>query len=325
MTLYFDGFDNMTSDLHQVGPTSMWSSFASIPQAALIGSGQMVQWLSAVASSKTLWNNALQIGGGFYYRHNTAALIALSSVLQFRDSAAATQCYLAYTSGRKLAIVRGSTVLAESSIVVSETVMAHLAFELVISDTVGSFKLWINGVLDINISLQDTQNTLLVGCNSIVLGGPNAQADHFYIQDGPTLGEKLVYLLQPTADTAQKDWTPSTGGVNATLLDDKYVTTDYVQASLAGQKDIYDISNLPANVTGVSAVRVMAGVVKTDTAARVAKVGVKSVVTEAYGTNITLSQTHAVEQKVYELDPNGNIPWTFNSVNALQGVINVVS
>lgn len=82
--------------------------------------------------------------------------------------------------------------------------------------------------------------------------------DHVYVTTGEQLGQIEINLLRPSADTEYKQWTRSTPSTNTDNFirvgEDTLLTTglngqprianDYVEATLMGQKDFYEIGSL---------------------------------------------------------------------------------
>ena len=68
-----------------------------------------------------------------------------------------------------------------------------------------------------------------------------------YVTNGPRLGPLQFYNLMPEADTAQKDWIPYSGSTNFNMVNNPAeVATSYVSGYTNGNKDYYDIANLPS-------------------------------------------------------------------------------
>ena len=80
-----------------------------------------------------------------------------------------------------------------------------------------------------------------------------------YVTNGRTrLGESGVAVLYPSADTADADWTPSTGTDHYATVDETTVNGDagYVASGTVGDLDLYEIGDLPFVPDGIHAVQV---------------------------------------------------------------------
>ncbi len=143
----------------------------------------------------------------------------------------------------------------------------------------------------------------------------------------PSLGG--VYALKPTSDGATSQWVRSSGTANYQAVDELPPnTTDYVYSSTSGEKDLYGISSLPAEVTTVSLVQPVAIVA-------LASAGSSSVGallrhnTTNYRSgdtgivNVTPSYV-AVRGSIYYEVAGGSGAWTPEQVNALQIGVEIV-
>jgi hypothetical protein len=145
--------------------------------------------------------------------------------------------------------------------------------------------------------------------------------DDLYMTNTATrVGERRIDVLRPSADTAQKDWTPSTGTNNSALVDDTTFNddTDYVSASTVGNKDLYDIGNLGFTPAAITALQVTYRARKDDATTREIRANVKSGSTTANGATKGMTTSYQTFFDIYETDPATSAAWTTSAVNALQ-------
>ena len=119
----------------------------------------------------------------------------------------------------------------------------YIECEVTISDTVGVFSVWVDGVQRLNLTGQDTRNGAPTTVDAIVIGNISAAAgqgthqfDDLYVNDTASkIGERRVETLYPTSDVTQV-FARSAGAVNFSLVDEAQVNgdTDYVQGSVVG-------------------------------------------------------------------------------------------
>jgi hypothetical protein len=221
---------------------------------------------------------------------------------------------------------RGGTTLGTSaSPVLVAATWAYIECEFHRNGSTGTFKAYVNGVQVLNLT---GQNTGASDIDTVKVGAGTAfSMDDLYCTNTATkLGECRIDVLHPTADTATKDWTPSTGSNNYAVVDDTtFDLTDYVTAATAGNKDYYALGDLSFAPNNIFAVQVTHVAKKDDATTRTYRANIKSSSTEANGATRGLGTSYVVYADIFETDPNGSIAWTQTSVNALNAGIEVVS
>jgi hypothetical protein len=201
------------------------------------------------------------------------------------------------------------------------------------SGTSGSVEIKVNGV---TVASETGVNTGTSGIDNIYLQSGNGTADSsnliqyddLYVRDDLTaLGPSRVDTLRPSADTAQKDWTPSTGSDNYAMVDDdSYDDTTYVSAATVGDKDLYDFGALAFDPETIHAVQALYTASKDDVTARTVRSTIVSGATTANGATVAPGDTgFTVYTDIYETDPATSAAWDTAGVNALQAGIEVVS
>jgi hypothetical protein len=248
------------------------------------------------------------------------------SIFSFLDSAAAVQCSVHLDSAGNFHLRRGATTIASSTGGghIAPLDIVQLEWELVLSDTVGTFKFWVNNSLIINASGLDTVATANVNVRHFSISPTNGldtfiQIDNLILTDGPRVGAaRRVLTLSPTSDTADKDFTAPTGTDNFAVVDETPLNTaDFVQASAVGDKDLYGFENLPVGFSNVDAVSLVILAAKTDAVARELRGVLKSNATESATPNSVLGTTLKPVRGVFNTDPNGGVAWTSAAVDAL--------
>jgi hypothetical protein len=139
------------------------------------------------------------------------------------------------------------------------------------------------------------------------------------------LGERRIDTLRPSADTAQKDWTPDTGTDNYSRVNETPINgdTSYVTAATVGNKDRYALNDLPINPVTVAAVQALVVARKDDAVTRAIAPVIKSGATEAVGDDFGLASGYGAALKIFETDPNTSSAWTTSGVNALEAGMTV--
>lgn len=146
-------------------------------------------------------------------------------------------------------------------------------------------------------------------------------------------GPMKVVTLYPTADTAQKDFTPSSGADNFSLVDDVLVApatidsdSTYVQSSTVGHKDLYDFSDLPAGLGDPVAVQLTCRTKKDSATARNMQNVVLSNGVEAVGADWPLGTgSYSTIYDIWVEDPGLAIPgpWTQERINLMQAGVKI--
>jgi hypothetical protein len=145
--------------------------------------------------------------------------------------------------------------------------------------------------------------------------------DDVYVTNIATrLGESRVLVLYPTADTADADWTPSTGVDHYATVDEATVNGDagYIASGTVGDLDLYDVSDLGVMPDSIQAVQVTLCARKDDAASREVRCKVKSGAATADGAAHALTASYVYYRDVFETDPDTSAAWTAGGVNAVQ-------
>jgi len=257
--------------------------------------------------------------------------------LVFRGGTSAINVSIGVGSDGSVIVYRGtSTIIAQS---VGGIVPAgHTSFQVkvVISDTVGSVEVRLNGSTTpvVNLTNADTKDSSTAPTvNEVRLGlgagaglfGSDVFFDDLVIWDttgtvnNTWLGDLRVDSYMPNGDGDTVTMTPSTGTTHYTLVDEVPAsTTDYVTGYAVGEKDLFFMGNMTHTPSTVHAVVPVAHMLKTDAGPRETTLVVKSGGIEYDGPSIALGTTAVKYGRIVERDPTGDVPWTKSSVDAVQ-------
>lgn len=152
-------------------------------------------------------------------------------------------------------------------------------------------------------------------------GGTNFAIDDVYhlaldgSHTGP-LGPCRVFLLNPTSDASPNDWTPSAGGDNYALIDERdWDTADYVDATATGNDDHYGLSTLTADtVHGIQIDVVCVAVDGTPTLHIGTHDGSNS---DEESMGVIATGSPVQKRMFFEVDPAGGA-WSVADVNAVE-------
>lgn len=216
----------------------------------------------------------------------------------------------------------------------------YLEVQVTISDTAGQFEVRLDGVTVLDSTTGgpfDTRNGAAAQITNITYGG-NAgtyQMADFYINDNRNddgLGNTSFWgdtrvdglLVDQNGDTV--NFAPSSG-TNAQCVDDGASPdgdTTFTESNTVGDKDLFQLSNLPSLVGTIRQVSVTALMKKTDANARSARAIVKSGGAQGNGATVTLSSTYAGVTGLFPRTPGG-VAWTAADINAIQAGYEIVT
>lgn len=294
----------------------------------LTGAGASTQNLTLPANFSTLF---------LAFAWKTNATSALDRyIVELYESATKHIGIYANADG-SISVHRNTTTIGTSAPGVLNTAGEYLQLQIkvVISDTVGSVEIRLNGSETPIIALSnvDTRNAGTGVVNTIRLtsystssGGDLASLfDDLVVWDttgsvnNTWLGDVRVDSYMPSGDGDTTTMAPSTGTAHWQLVDEVPASdTDYVSSASVGALDLFqmaDMAHTPATVHGVVAVAQM---LKSDAGAREVGITLKSGATESVGSNIALGTGSTKYQRVIETDPNGGVAWTKAAIDALQ-------
>jgi len=197
----------------------------------------------------------------------------------------------------------------------------------VIIDNSGTIESLIDGTVDISYN-GDTYGS---GSSDITwvrfyLDAPVGYAVNSYIDDlvmgtgawPPDIN--FAAALKPDGDTAQLDWTPSTGSVNWDLVDDVPPSdAEYVSSGSTGYKDLYTLSDWSAgaNESAVFIVDWLRAKKESADSTMIRSV-IKSGGSESSGDPLDLSTSFSYHSRILTTDPSTGSSWTESGINALE-------
>jgi hypothetical protein len=132
-------------------------------------------------------------------------------------------------------------------------------------------------------------------------------------------GDVRVTTLRPNADTAQADFTPSSGSVHHNRVSESVADGDttYVESDTVGHMDLYELTDLPLTPAAIHAVQLATVARKTDAGARSLRAIARSGATTQPGATRTLATSYALYDDILETDPDTTADWTKAAVDAL--------
>ena len=226
--------------------------------------------------------------------------------------------------------VSGSIIGTSASPAITSNGWYHFETKLVISATVGSVEVRVEGVTVLLLENIDTgtapvaQVALANDPNSTSAGVDVFFKDFVVWDDSGTnntdfLGSVIVTNLTPTSDVSL-NWTPSAGTTGYEILDNippnDSITLDAPNPPPAAY--VGEISNLPIDVTSVKAIQTYVRAAKSDGGDATLQISVISNGVTGAGADrpITVAQTYW--RDVFETDPDTSAAWLPAAVDAAQ-------
>lgn len=229
------------------------------------------------------------------------------------------------------------TIIGTSSAVITTSAWNHIEWKVVLSDTVGTVELRVNGVSVLSLTGQDTINAAAPGTidqvslTSGVTTGSQPVFDYFKdlilwdttgTQNNDFLGTNHVYSLLPDADSTLT-WTPSTGLTGFNLIDETDPNdADFISAAdPPPAQSEFTLTNLPPDIVGVKALIPVVRARKIDGGDGSIQVGVKGTLTDL-GADRPITSAFTYWWDVSELSPDTGVAWTPVEVDAVKLTIN---
>lgn len=254
-------------------------------------------------------------------------------LLVFRgDSNATTHLTLAVTSSGALRVRRGDatgTILGTTADLISLNTWYYIELKALISDTVGTVNVQVNGVSALSLTGLDTKNA---GTNTtfdaVEFGGGGvgctSRMRDIYICNGAGsvnnnfLGDCRVTHSVVNADSTPEQWTRSTGSDSFALLDEATPNsdTDYIEDAVDGEITRMGLVDLTDTTHAIFGIQTAVFAKKDDAGARSLRVGMFSDATLTNGADHALPTSYASIYDIFELDPDGGVAWTPTQLNA---------
>lgn len=274
--------------------------------------------------------------GGAYYLTSLPASNNQLGYCEFRDGANTRQitAYIQSTG-----VIAARTSAGELDDTATPAIVAdawnHIETMAQINNTTGAFEVRVNEVTVLNLTGVDTQSTSNVETSQIAMGrfgldgsgtSPEWYVDDMFAWDDQTVGtndivdfvgDKKVFVLTTNADTAEADFSKSTGVTGYTLIDELTPDdSDYIYSATDGHVSEFELSDLPGNAAEVIAVIPMPRLYKTDagTVTHAADLISNSVATAATAIPATTEATYW--PFVHTKNPDTGAPWTPAELNA---------
>lgn len=338
--IHFDGFEDHSTDFPsdmRYGITSSWTIITTYQATGRFSDSKALSFSGSARAGLTYnlptAKNGVAVGASMQI--GTLANPATSSNtsgFMFLDDSGNDVVNVGVQANGSVIAWRGTTpgtnVIATSVAgLVSSGAWFHLGVEITRNGSTGTLNVYVDGV---QVIAATGVNTYASDISSVVLSkqvSTTGLFDDFYVCDTAAwLGECRSSPLVLTGDTAQKDFTPSTGSDNYACVDELPLnSTDYVSSATVGDKDRYTVTDLGYTPTAIVGVKVSTVANKDDITTRTLRNNLKSGGTNVNGTTRALSSSYRFIEDVFPNDPNTSTNWTKSGVDAIEVGMEVVA
>jgi hypothetical protein len=267
------------------------------------------------------------------------AIDASRQLVEFRDAGTGIQFGIGIDTSKQIFIYRAAigTVLATGTgAALTENAWHYIEVVGTIHNSTGAVTVYVDGASYVSVSGTDTQGqagSTMDTIRMVACAATSAEPNHFvwddiyYCDTAVALGECRVDTLRPSADTADSDFTPSSGGDNFAMVDETQADGDttYVASATATDLDFYTMGNLPVSPATIHAVQITMLARKDDATTRALRTKIRSNGDVANGATSAMSSTFQFFDDLHEQDPDSAGAWTAPAVNALDAGVEVVT
>ena len=253
-----------------------------------------------------------------------------------------TQFWVRLNLDGTISPMRGSTVLGTTSAPLVTGTYQYIAFECTIDASSGTFKLWIDSILALNLTGLNTRNHASLSTwnevfwNRLSINSGSGTLDwhDIWIADGSStnidgtpstltsgIGSDVRIDAQfPTAAGNSSQFTRSTGSNQAATIDETSANgdTDYNASSTVNQIDTLTMADLAVASATVYGVQVVVQARKTDAGSTGHKAALRIGSTDYLGVEQGVPSTFAFLCMPWDASPATNSAFTSSEVNALE-------
>lgn len=300
---------------------------------------------SASAASRNMYKNLnttamtftigadIQMGAGL-----SSEGVAARPIISLFDSNDSGQCSLCVTPSGELGLYRGqaSTLLGTLTAAIFDTTNAswhHVELTVTVADGAGgSFEIFADGVSVKSVSGVDTKGTAVANVTRLYVGsmigtGTHASVrfDNLIVQDTINpLGPLYASQLTLQSDSAEDDFTPSTGGDNYAVVDElPFSETDYMSSSGSGDGQRFNLSALPDDPISIEFVQVVWKATKMAGGPRTIKGTVEKAGDVGNGSVQPVYIESEFQFARFPLDPDTSAAWTTAGIAAMTAGVEI--
>ena len=276
--------------------------------------------------------------GSFFYgeRFLFYYYSGMLNYLTFSNSSFVEQFHITVNSLGVISVIRaGTTIGSSATAAISTAVWSYLEVGAILSTTVGSVTIRVNGVVVLNLTGVNNQNASDTTIQYVTFGYNNnfqvGYAAHVYFCDatGPApwntfLGDVRIQTVLPVSNDSVQ-FTPT--GTFANWQNAAKVppvpATSYNTGTLIGAVDTFNVSQV--SLASVLGVNVKTLLVKGDAGTRMMSSILKSGSTTIVGNTLSLALNVVQSSIIAQIDPNTGSAWTLPNANAIKAGYKLIS
>lgn len=244
---------------------------------------------------------------------------------------------LATTGALRVRNAAGTILFSSAAGVITAGGFNHIEARFIFANGDGEVEVRVNEVTVIDIQDVDIGPPATAEQFAISDSAGAASFGNFYVDDlvlwddlgtenNDFLGDVSVFTHMPNADTAQADWSPSTGSTGYVIIDDIPPDADFLEATVAGDRSDFEMPTFSVgNIVAVKAVQRFSLVKKNGAGSSTFRQGVVSNATDAFGTIHSPGTSETYYNDLFQLNPDGSVAWDVAAVEDMQILIEKVT
>lgn len=260
-------------------------------------------------------------------------------IMRISDTANQQLCAItvATTGALRVRNAAGAILFSSAAGVITAGGFNHIEARFIFANDDGEVEVRVNEVTvidiqDVNIGPPATAEQFSWRDGAGSAGFDTAYLDDLVLWDdlgtdnNDFLGDVSVFTHMPNADTAQADWSPSTGSTGYVIIDDIPPDSDYLEATVAGDRSDFEMPTFAVgNVIAVKAVQRFSLVKKNGAGTSTFRQGVQSDTTDVFGAVHSPGTAEGYYNDVFERNPDGNVAWDVAAVEDMRIILEKVT
>lgn len=262
-------------------------------------------------------------------------------LFDLRDQTNNSQISIYLGTDGRLVARRSSTLLGQTVPIIGAGAYQHIeVYAKAGNGTAGALEIRVDEVTKLNLTGIDTVQTANVEFSQWAFGhntnGGTAIIDFadFYCNDtvddgsgcNSFIGDVKSGVLMVDADTAQADFSKSTGTVGYSLLNEKPpVDAGYIYTASSTARSDFGLQDGPANLSEILTIRPFVRAWKDDAGTATIAPNVLSGAVDGTVSDQPITTAAAYYDSNVPLDPNTGVPWTASGLNAAKHIVERIS
>lgn len=331
-----DSFDHYGTGA-TTGPTNMgrgvWAQLGNNSIASTNGARTGTNYLSmgsesglnAIRARRSIGEARTQVGVGYGIRYPTLPNnLDENKGLRLGDVANNSLYTLTVQTDGSIGIYTlggpdtGSLLGSSAPAVIVANTWHHIEWIVVISTTLGSFSVQVDGVSVLHLDNLNTGSTAITQVEWMDLAGSNDVRNHHLddviCHDGSEfLGPVRVLTLFPAADSTPQDWTVTGAATAAEAVDEATPDDDtsYIGAPIINDLATFEMPELPADLIELVGVYIPILARQEEAGTTTLQVSIITDGLTVAGPSLALTPSYNYKQSVFQEDPSqSGLPWT---------------